>query len=98
MLFRSSVPFRNSMKNWIKNSEISNFFEFNINLFFFSTLEDKVEAIRNSNLGYYIDDLLKVFKNNNYPKHIVSFLYKADPENISWLKVLDDFANLRELI
>lgn len=89
-----STPFVRYANDFIKQSALANYFEIDQNLYFFPTLNLKVEAISNSKLSHYIDDLVKVFQHGSYPHNLNSYIYRSSKQDMSWLVEIDDFKEI----
>jgi hypothetical protein len=55
--------------------------------------------IREHKLSHYVDDLLKIFLMDSYPKNdLKSFLFKPTVDSPDWLVRLDSFDSLIDQI
>ena len=63
------------------------------------SIQKKIEVIRECNLSHYLDDLLKIFLMDDYPKYrLKSFLFKPTSKIPDWLLPLDSFESLIDQI
>ena len=93
-----SQPFRALSLNWIANSVASEYLRDGENIHFFDNLDSKINSIKSYKPDIYIDDLLTVFTHKNYNKRIKSFLYRGEPNNLEWLKILHDFKEVEQFL
>ena len=100
---RSSLPssgalynMRNIAYEWI-DINIAPYTNININksVFFFETIEEKIQFISDSNYFSFVDDLPLIFANKNFPKKTRAFLF-TNGEKISkspFFEVLHSWKN-----
>jgi hypothetical protein len=90
-----SPPFQSAAIQWIENSKIIKYFPNLNNIYFAESVEEKIFMIRERKLSHYVDDLLKIFLMDDYPRHdLKSFLFKPAVESPEWLVRLDSFDSL----
>ena len=65
--------------NWIQHSNIKNFFNINENIYFMPTRDAKIQKIEQLDLDWFVDDLLEVLLDKNFPTHTTKYLL-ADEE------------------
>jgi hypothetical protein len=93
------VPLRATAIEWLENSELIEFFPNLNNIYFTDSLEDKIGIIRECKLSHYVDDLIKIFLMDDYPKFsLKSFLFKPSFPLPDWLIPLESFDSLIEKI
>jgi len=93
------VPFRTAATEWLENSKLIKYFPNLHNVYFTNSIENKISAIRECELSHYVDDLLKIFEMNDYPKfNLKSYLFKPKCKLPDWLIPLDSFDSLIDKI
>lgn len=94
-----SAPFRSEAIKWIRNSKLIEYFPNLDNVHFADSIEEKIYLIRISELTHYVDDLLKIFLMDDYPRHnLKSFLFRPLAKTPEWLIPLDSFESLIDQI
>jgi len=85
-------------RKWIEEN-LSNVPELGANrIYFEATRKSKVKRIASLGLTHFVDDLLEVFQEENYPKNIKSFWLSVDAKNslsdkITVVNTLDSIIN-----
>ncbi len=92
-----SVPIRDLMKNWLHSSPLASVVSIERDIHFFETLGDKVDAISKASLNFYMDDLVKVFEYQGYPRNLESFIYRPTTLYPDWLKPINNFLELESI-
>ena len=93
------VPFRTAATEWLENSKLIEYFPNLHNVYFTNSIENKISVIRECELSHYVDDLLKIFVMDDYPKlNLKSFLFKPNCKLPDWLIPLDSFDSLIDKI
>jgi hypothetical protein len=84
--------------NWIQYSNIKNFFNINENIYFMPTRDAKIQKIELLDLDWFVDDLLEVLLDKNFPPHTTKYLLSNDeyPELSANINVVDNFSLIRE--
>jgi len=94
-----STPFRSAAIEWIANSKLFKYFPNLDNIYFTDSIQEKIYFIRECKLSHYVDDLLKIFLMDDYPKYdLKSFLFKPTVKLPDWLVPLDSFDSLIDQI
>jgi hypothetical protein len=84
--------------NWIQYSNIKNFFNINENIYFMPTRDAKIQKIEQLDLNWFVDDLLEVLLDKNFPSHTTKYLL-SDEENLelsAHINVVDNFSLIKE--
>jgi len=84
--------------NWIQYSNIKNFFNINENIYFMPTRDAKIQKIEQLDLNWFVDDLLEVLLDKNFPPHTTKYLL-TDEENLELsanINVVDNFSLIKE--
>jgi hypothetical protein len=84
--------------NWIQHSNIKNFFDINENIYFMPTRDAKIQKIEQLDLNWFVDDLLEVLLDKNFPSHTTKYLL-SDEENLelsAHINVVDNFSLIKE--
>ena len=93
------APFRSAATSWLQKSKLMEYFPNTDNIHFVDSIQKKIEVIRECNLTHYLDDLLKIFLMDDYPKYsLKSFLFKPTSKIPDWLLPLDSFESLIDQI
>lgn len=84
--------------NWIQYSNINNFFNINENIYFMPTRDAKIQKIEQLDLNWFVDDLLEVLLDKNFPPHTTKYLLSNDEyaELSADINVVDNFSVIRE--
>jgi hypothetical protein len=86
------APFRATATEWIENSKLFEYFPNLNNVYFTDSIQNKISVIQECKLSHYVDDLLKIFLMDDYPKYsLKSFLFKPNCKLPEWLTPLDNF-------
>ena len=80
-------------KKFLKRKINNNYFKENKNLFFETSLEKKINRIRNEECDFFIDDLKKIFTNYKFPLYTEGLLYNSNKD-----ENLKNFSNWKEII
>ena len=91
-------PLRNLATQWLKESELSIYFANKESIHYESTRLSKVKKIRSLNLGYFVDDLIEVFTEYEYPKEIESYLFGSCNVYIPWVRNISSLLDIKEII
>lgn len=84
--------------NWISNGELSHYFAGTQNIYFETSRDLKIERIKSLGLHYFVDDLVQIFQDTNYPRNIVSFLLSTKTTNLSWIHNVSSFISIQEIL
>jgi hypothetical protein len=74
-----SVPFVEFTLQWLNNSSLGSILEKNVNLFFEETRRLKVQRISQLSLDFFVDDLVEVINDKDFPEHTIGILYGDIP-------------------
>ena len=96
--FCGEKPLRNLATQWIKESELSKYFSNEEMIHYESTRLNKVKKIKSLNLNYFVDDLIEIFTEHEYPKEINSYLLCSYEIDIPWVKKISSLLDLKENI
>lgn len=89
------VPLRMAATNWITNTALFQFFPKLDNVYFTDSIREKISLIQEQKLSHYVDDLIKIFLHDAFPKHnLKSYIYKPCGKLPDWLIPLNDFKSL----
>jgi hypothetical protein len=89
------VPLRVAATDWITNSALIQFFPKLDNVYFTGSVREKISLIQEQKLSHYVDDLIKIFLHDAFPKHnLKSYIYKPCGKLPDWLIPLNDFKSL----
>jgi hypothetical protein len=91
-------PLRELATQWIRDSELSNYFRDKDSIHYESTRLNKVKKIKELNLNYFVDDLADIFKEYEYPKKINSYLLYGNDLYIPWVKNINSLLEIKEMI
>ncbi len=94
--FCGEKPLRNLATQWIKESELSSYFSNEEMIHYESTRLNKVKKIKSLNLNYFVDDLVEVFTEHEYPKEINSYLLCGYDIDIPWVKKISLLLDVKE--
>jgi hypothetical protein len=86
--------------NWIQYSDIKNFFNINENIYFMPTRDAKIQKIEQLDLNWFVDDLLEVLLDKNFPPHTTKYLL-SDEENLelpAHINAVDNFSLIKEIL
>jgi hypothetical protein len=84
--------------DWISNRNLYHYFAGTQNIYFETSRDLKIKRIISLGLDYYVDDLVEIFQDPNYPQKIVSFLLSTKPTNLSWIHNATSFMSIREIL
>jgi len=96
--FCGEKPLRSLASQWIKESELSIYFSDEEMIHYELTRVNKVKKIKVLNLNYFVDDLLEVFTEHEYPKEINSYLMGSHDIDIPWVKKISSLLDIEEII
>ena len=96
--FCGEKPLRSLASQWIKESELSIYFSDEEMIHYELTRVNKVKKIKVLNLNYFVDDLLEVFTEHEYPKEINSYLICSYDIDIPWVKKISSLLDIKEII
>jgi hypothetical protein len=96
--FCGEKPLRSLASQWIKESELSIYFSDEEMIHYELTRVNKVKKIKVLNLNYFVDDLLEVFTEHEYPKEINSYLICSYDIDIPWVKKISSLLDIKEFI
>lgn len=84
--------------NWIQYSNIKNFFNINENIYFMPTRDAKIQKIEQLDLNWFVDDLLEVLLDKNFPPHTTKYLLSNEEisELSANINVVDNFSLIKE--
>jgi hypothetical protein len=84
--------------NWIQHSNIKNFFDINENIYFMPTRDAKIQKIEQLDLDWFVDDLLEVLLDKNFPPHTTKYLLADEeiPELSANIDVVGNFSLIKE--
>ena len=84
--------------NWIQYSNIKNFFNINENIYFMPTRDAKIRKIEQLDLNWFVDDLLEVLLDKNFPPHTTKYLLsdEENPKLSAHINVVDNFSLIKE--
>jgi hypothetical protein len=84
--------------NWIQHSNIKNFFDINENIYFMPTRDAKIQKIEQLDLNWFVDDLLEVLLDKNFPPHTTKYLLANEeiPELSANIDVVGNFSLIKE--
>ena len=84
--------------NWIQHSNIKNFFDINENIYFMPTRDAKIQKIEQLDLNWFVDDLLEVLLDKNFPPHTTKYLLADEeiPEVSANIDVVGNFSLIKE--
>jgi hypothetical protein len=91
-------PLRNLATQWLMESELSIYFANKESIHYEATRLGKVKKIRSLNLSYFVDYLIEVFTEYEYPKDINSYLLGSYDVYIPWVKKISSLLDIRETI
>lgn len=91
-------PLRAPAIEWIENSILSQFFTNHSRIYFESTRELKIERIQELSLNYFVDDLVEVFIEPEFPITTKSFLLNDTESGNSQITHVRDFGEVLEMI
>jgi hypothetical protein len=88
------------MDKWLSNSRIRKLC--NNKVFYFETLDEKVEAIRHERFTHFVDDLLKVLEHKHFPDRTLPILFFPELEKStnrpnSTIFTISNFASLLDI-
>jgi hypothetical protein len=83
---------------WLMDSDLSIYFANKESIHYESTRLSKVKKIRSLNLNYFVDDLIEVFTEYEYPKDIKSYLLGSYDVYIPWVKKISSLLEIMETI
>ena len=95
-IFCGHKELRGVATNWISSGDLSHYFAGTENIYFESSRDLKIKRIKSLNLQYFVDDLVQIFQDPNYPRKIVSFLLSTKPTNLSWIHNATTFMSIQE--
>lgn len=84
--------------NWISSGELSRYFAGTKNIYFETSRDLKIKRIKSLDLHYFVDDLVQIFQDPNYPREIVSFLLSTKPTNLPWIRNATSFMSIQEIL
>lgn len=94
-----SANLRKSSKDWISESALSHFFPKLKNVYFVDSIQEKINMVQSLDLSHYLDDLLKIFLDSNFPRNSVkSYIYKPECSIPKWLKPIFEFKSLNDFL
>lgn len=97
-IFYGYKPLRDVATNWISSGGLSNYFPTTENIYYEASRELKINRIKSLHLDYFIDDLVQIFQDHNYPKEIVSFLISPTPSHLPWVHNITSFVSVPEIL
>lgn len=96
--FCGNKPLHGGATNWIASGGLSNYFPSTKNIYYEASRELKINRIKSLDLGYFIDDLVQIFQDHNYPREIVSFLLSPTPSHLPWVHNVTSFVSVQEIL
>ena len=97
-IFCGHKPLRDIATDWISNGDLSNYFLGTENIYYEASRELKIKRIKSLSLDYFVDDLVQVFQEPNYPQEIVSFLLSTAPVNLPWIHNVSSLFSVQEIL
>ena len=97
-VFCGNKPLRSVATNWISSGGLSNYFPSTENIYYEASRELKINRIKSLDLGYFIDDLVQIFQDHNYPQEIVSFLLSPTPSHLPWVHNVTSFVSVPKIL
>jgi hypothetical protein len=84
--------------NWIEYSNINDFFNVDKNIYFMPTRDAKIQKIKQLDLKWFVDDLLEVLLDKNFPPHTSKYLLssKEYPDLSADINVVNNFSLIKE--
>lgn len=78
---------------WLSSRIDSKYFELEENIYFEPTRDEKIQRIRSLKINYFVDDLLEILEDKNFPKAAKKYLFTAEKlENLPKdIKCISDF-------
>ena len=89
---------RSVATNWITSGDLSYYFANTANIYFESSRDLKIGRIKSLDLHYFVDDLVQIFQDPNYPRSIVSFLLSTKPSSLHWIHNVTSFKAIKEIL
>ena len=95
-LYLKHVTLIDKAEHWIQSHRITDFVPVE-NIFFRPLRDEKIDVIRSLDLDFFIDDLLEVLHDKNFPP-IHSLFFNPDGNELNhWEKIHDCFKIIKEL-
>ena len=87
----------NPIVNWIRISKIKEFFNVNENIYFLPTRDAKIQKIDQLHLNWFVDDLLEVLLDRNFPIYTTKYLLSDEeyPDLCADINVVDKFSLIK---
>ena len=95
------IPLRDEAKKWMKKKGLfnKNFMPINPrDIFFADTRKQKIKRIVESGCTHFVDDLIEVFQEPEFPNRIIKILFSSEENNFPNLSVYDNWAEIRYAI
>lgn len=86
--FSKKYNLRTQSNRWLRKNIVKDKYK----IFYTNTINEKIKKITQTKLDYFIDDLVEIFKNKNFPKKIKK-IYFSQKKN----KKILTFANWRKI-
>ena len=97
-IFCGHKPLRGVATKWISSGDLCPYFAKAESIYFESSRELKIKRIKSLSLNYFIDDLVQIFQDPNYPREIVSFLLSTKLAKLPWVTNVTSFASVQEIL
>ena len=95
-LYLKHITLIDKAQLWIKENKLTDFIP-EENIFFRPIRDEKISIIKSLNLDFFIDDLLEVLDDKNFPA-INKIFFSPDGEEINhWNKIKENFEIINEL-
>lgn len=88
------APLRKLMKDWLESSTLKSFFNLESNVNFYTELDSKIFGIADAKLDCYVDDLPRIFRHQEFPRSIRSYLYRSHDEELDWVHSIYSFEEI----
>lgn len=97
-IFCGHKELRGVATDWISNRDLYQYFAGTQNIYFETSRDLKIKRIKSLGLHYFVDDLVQIFQDPNYPRNIVSFLLSTTTTNLSWIHNVSSFISIQEIL
>ena len=90
--FSKKYNLHTQSSRWIKN----NIFKKKYKIFYVNTINEKIRKIRKVNPNYFIDDLIEIFNNKNFPKNVKKIYFSKIKDNK--VETFDNWSKIKNYI
>ena len=97
-VFCGQKPLRSVASKWLTGGDLAPYFLDHRKINYEPTIALKVEKIKALNLSYFVDDLLKVFQQPEYPKNVKSFHLSVASSQLPWVRNVDSLITIKEIM